>query len=308
MRVRHGGMPSPRMRAGSVPCRPMPARPFSVRRRAWLGGAAAWLAGASGAGFAQPSPPVTVGVDAALLASGLAPRLAAALLHDTGLRIAWQGGPSGAVLERLERGELDAALVFDPPGEQALLAQHLVHDRRPVARTALVLVGPAPRRAGRRAASGRADDLAAGAGPTRGGLRAALERIAALGARGQACFVASGEPGGARALEREAWQGLAPPPGTSWWRTAGPGPAAALELARSSRGYALVERGLWQSLGPAAAGLAVVVDGDPALAVDYHVMRAFRARHPAGRLLVAWLAGPAGQQVVAGFGRGYRSA
>lgn len=231
----------------------MPARPPSVRRRAWLGGAAALLASASGAGFAQRSPPVTVGVDAALLASGLAPRLAAALLHDTGLRIAWHGGASGAVLERLERGELDAALVFDPPGEQALLAQHLVHDRRPVARTALVLVGPAPRRAGRRAAPGREGDLAAGAGPTRGVLRAALERIAALGARGKACFVASGEPGGARTLEREAWQGLAPP-GASWWRTAGPGPAAALELARGSGGYALVERGLWQSLGPAAAG------------------------------------------------------
>lgn len=52
----------------------------------------------------------------------------------------------------------------------------------------------------------------------------------------------------------------------------------------------------------------MVLDGDPALAVDYHVMRAFRARHRAGRLMVAWLAGPAGQQLVAGFGRGYRPA
>lgn len=287
----------------------MPARPASVRlgRRAWLGGAAALLAGASGAALAQPPAPIAVGVDAALFASGLAPRLAAALRHDTGLRIAWEAGASGTLLERLERGELDAALAFDPHAEQALLAQNLVHDRRPVARTALVLVGPAPRRAGRRVA-GRPGAPAPGAGSTRPGLRAALERIAALGARGEACFVASGEPGGPRTLERQAWQGLAPPPGTAWWRTAGPGPAAALELARTSGGYALVERGLWQSLGAAAAGLAVVIDGDPALAVDYHVMRAFRARHPAGRLMVAWLAGPTGQRVVGGFGRGYRPA
>jgi tungstate transport system substrate-binding protein len=170
-------------------------------------------------------------------------------------------------------------------------------------RTELLLVGPAPPRPGRRAA-GRPPGtpaLARGAG-----LHAALERIAAAGARGEACFVASGEASATRALERRAWQPFDVPDGAPWWRTAEPGPTSALALARATGGYALVERGLWQALRARAPELAVWVEGNPALAVDYHVMRAFRAPHPAGRLMVAWLAGPTGQRAVARFGRGYQ--
>ena len=65
---------------------------------------------------------------------------------------------------------------------------------------------------------------------------------------------------------------------------------------------------MWQALGVVGSELAVLVEGDPRLALDYHVMRAFRAPHPAGRLMVSWLAGPTGQQVVAAFARGYRPA
>jgi len=65
---------------------------------------------------------------------------------------------------------------------------------------------------------------------------------------------------------------------------------------------------VWQALGVVGSELAVLVEGDPRLALDYHVMRAFRAPHPAGRLMVSWLAGPTGQQVVAAFARGYRPA
>ena len=283
-----------------------------VSRRSCLAAAGAALlsVAARSAGAQRPTANrLAVGVEAALLASGLADRLGAALARDTGLVIDWQGGPSGALLPTLERGELAAALVFEPQLERALLAQNLVHDRRPVARTELVLIGPPPRRVGRRSTGGPAAGDPAGvvAGP-RHDVQSALERIAAAGARGDARFVASGEPSAIRALEREAWRPLAPPAVAPWWRTAGPGPAAALELARASGAYALVERGVWQALGAAGSGLAVLVDGDPRVAFDYHVMRAFRAPHPAGRLMVSWLAGPAGQQVVAAFGRGYRPA
>ena len=286
--------------------------PLSVpSRRACLAAAGAALLSAIGppAAAQRPANRLAVGVEAALLASGLADRLGTALARDTGLEIEWQGGPSGALLPTLERGALDAALVFEPQLERELLAQNLVHDRRPVARTELVLVGPAPRRAARRspAASAIGDPAGVAAGPPHD-VQAALGRIAAAGARGDASFVASGEPSATQALEREAWRPLAPSAVAPWWRTAGPGPAAALEMARASGAYALVERGVWQALGAAGSGLAVLVEGDPHLAIDYRVMRAFRAPHPAGRLMVSWLAGPNGQQVVAAFARGYRPA
>jgi len=68
-----------------------------------------------------------------------------------------------------------------------------------------------------------------------------------------------------------------------------------------------VERGLWSARG-AGSGLAVLVKGDARLAVTYHIMLSFRVSHPAGKLMVNWLAGRNGQRVVAGFGRGYRAA
>lgn len=284
------------------------APPFLSRRSCLAAAGAAVLSIVARPSAAQrpAANRLAVGVEAALLASGLADRLGAALARDTGLVIEWQGGPSGALLPALERGELDAAVVFEPQLERELLAQNLVHDRRLVARTELVLVGPAPRRATRRTPAG--GDPAGVAGGPRHDVQAALERIAAAGARGDASFVASGEPSATRAIEREAWRPLAPAAAGPWWRTAGPGPAAALELARASGAYTLVERGIWQAHGAAGSGLAVLVEGDPRLALDYHVMRAFRAPHPAGRLMVSWLAGPTGQQVIAAFARGYRPA
>lgn len=244
-----------------------------------------------------------VGVEATLQASGLAGRLADALRRDTGLAIDWRPGPSGLLLPQLERGEIDAALVHEPGLEEALLRQNLIHDRRPIATTELVLVGPAPRRATKKQpASG---DPAGVAGGRDGAL--ALQLIAAAGTRGEAAYVTFGEPSGSRFVEQALWKQAGPQPIGPWLRTAGPGPAAVLAMARELQAYALVERGLWSTRG-SGSGLAVLVEGDARLAVTYHIMLSFRVSHPAGKLMVNWLAGRNGQRVVASFGRGYRAA
>jgi tungstate transport system substrate-binding protein len=46
------------------------------------------------------------------------------------------------------------------------------------------------------------------------------------------------------------------------------------------------------------------VEGDPLMAVEVHAMRGFRVAHPAGKIFVAWIAGPKGRAVVASQ-RGY---
>ncbi|WP_428420923.1 substrate-binding domain-containing protein [Methylibium sp.] len=254
-------------------------------------------------GFAQRSPDhrITVGIEADLQASGLAARLRAAVARDTGLAIDWRAGPGGLLLPQLERGELDAALTQAPELELALEKQNLVHDRRPVALTDFVLVGPAPQKTSKKAAAG--GDPAGIAGGR--DAATALARIVAAGERGEAGFVTAGEPSGARALEQTIWKAAGPQPVGPWLRTAGAGPTAVLALARETRSYAFVEHGLWAALG-AGSGLVVLVEGDPRLQVSYHVMRSFRVNHPGGKLLVNWLAGPNGRRVVAGFGRGYR--
>lgn len=273
-----------------------------TRRQALVALAALGLP--AGALAQQPvSRRLTVGVEAALHASGLATRLSGALGRDTGLAIAWQPGPSGLLLPQLERGELDAALTQAPELELALERQSLVHDRRPIARNELVLVGPPPRRATKKTPAGGDPAGVAGLADA----AEALRRIVAAGERGEAVFVTRAEPSGERALEQALWKAAGPQPVGAWLRTAGPGPTEVLALARATGGYALVERGLWSARG-AGSGLAVLVAGDARLAATYHVMRSFRVNHPGGKLLVNWLAGRNGQRVVAGFGHGYRRA
>jgi tungstate transport system substrate-binding protein len=48
------------------------------------------------------------------------------------------------------------------------------------------------------------------------------------------------------------------------------------------------------------------VDGDPRQRVEVHAMRSFRVNHPAGKIFVAWMAGPKGRAVVGGQ-RAYRT-
>lgn len=277
----------------------------TLRRRDWL---ACQLISATGLASAQPSPGevrtaqrmLQVGIEGALVASGLAARLREALKRDTGLLLQWVEGASGTLLPVLERGELDVALTNSPDTEAALERKGLVHDRRRVALTDHVLVGPAPVRATKKTpASGDPAGVAGGRD-----IGAALAGIARAGSEGTAAFIATGEPSGTRALEQAAWKLAGPLPIGAWLRTAGPGPLAALQTARASGAYALVERGVWLAHG--GGGLALLAEDPARLATPYHVMRPFRSQHPAAKLAVAWLAGPNGQRAVAGFGRGYR--
>lgn len=277
----------------------------TLGRRDWL---ALHLISATGLASAQPSPGevrtaqrvLQVGVESALVASGLAARLREALKRDTGLLLHWVEGASGTLLPVLERGELDVALTNSPDTESALERKGLIHDRRRVALTDHVLVGPAPIRATKKTAAG--GDPAGVAGGR--DIGAALAQIAQAGDQGAAAFVATGEPSGTRALEQVAWKLAGPLPLGTWLRTAGPGPLAALQMARASGAYALVERGVW--LAHSGGGLALLVEDPARLSTPYHVMRPFRSQHPAAKLAVGWLAGPNGQRAVAGFGRGYR--
>lgn len=238
---------------------------------------------------------LVVGVEAALQVSGLAQRLAVALARDTGLQIAWEPGPGGLLLPRLESGEFDAALTQAPELERVLENKGRVHDRRPIAQTELVLVGPA-----------RGPGAVPGVAQARDAL-AALGLIAAAGVRGEAGFVVHGEPSGEREREQALWKALGPQPVGPWLRTAAPGATAVLTLAAQTASHALVERGVWSTQG-AGSGLELLVQGDARLAATYHVMRSFRGTHPAAKLMVNWLAGRNGQRVVARFGRGYRAA
>lgn len=266
------------------------------RRRLVLGGIAAGLG--VPAAFAQQrrslQDPLRVGVDPALMDSGLAPALQKSFGRDTGVAVRLVAGAALPALDALERGELDATLTNTPDAELRLEREGLAHDRQAVARGALVLVGPAATR--------KRPDPAGIAGMRDIVQALTALRDAALTRPDDVRFLSAGGGTGTHAAELALWRAAGIAPAAPWYTTAAGGELAA--QVRAAGAYALVERGVWAARG--GKPLAVLVDADPRLALPVHVMRSFRVNHPAARLFVGWISGAKGRRIVAAR-RGYRS-
>lgn len=240
--------------------------------------------------------PLRLGAERALADSGLAQALLQGFGRDTGVVIQLVRSPALKLLAAIERGELDAALCNVPDAEAKLEKQTLVHDRRVVARGEFVIVGPAVR--------GKARDPAGIAGGKDVAQALARLREMASTVPGQLTFLSANDGSGTHIAEQALWRAAKLVPAAPWYVMAEPAIGLAAQ-ARALNAYALVERGVWAAYG--GAPLAVLVDADPLLAEEVHVMRPFRANHPAGKLFVEWVGGPKGRRVAAGH-RGYKAA
>jgi len=264
-----------------------------LRRRLIAAGLALAAAPAARAQKGAGTGPLRLGIDHALIESRLGPHLQAAFSADTGIAVKLVAGPALAVLEATKEGELDAALTNAPLAEAALEKQTLVHDRRAIAVGDFLIVGPAPRAAAK----------VKGAPPPGRSAVEVLARIRdqAVAAPDGVVFLSAGDGSGTHVAEQALWRAAAIAPAAPWYVDAKGGTGFAAKV-RARSAYAVVERGAWSTAG---GGLAVLADGDPLLAESVHAMRSFRSPHPAGRMFVAWIAGPRGRAVVAGQ-RGYR--
>lgn len=240
--------------------------------------------------------PLRLAVDVSLVDSGLAPALQRAFGADTGVAVQLTAGPAVPLLDALERGEFDAALTNVPEAELKLHSQGLAHDRQAIAAGGFVIVGPAPKN--------RKQPDPAGLVSAQGVIDA-LSRIRdqALAAPGTISFLAVNDGSGLQAAEQALWRLAKVAPQSPWYTPVG-SHAELIAQARATGAYALVERGVWARRG--GAPLRALVEGDPALAEEVHVMRSFRVNHPAAKIFVQWIAGPKGRRVVAGT-RGYRA-
>lgn len=259
------------------------------RRRTLLIGLAA-AASAGAPVFAQQrkpvDPPLQIGFERLLVEAGFAAAIRRHFAAATGLNLAVTPGSSTELLAALERGELDAALTHAPAIEARLEAAGLSHDRHPVARSDFVLIGP----------SGRGRDVAGIAG-----LRDVAAALAAI-ARAQALFLSMPDGSGTHLAEQALWRDTGVLPQAPWYVSLPADGLPLLTVAGEAGACALVDRSSW--LARPVKGHAVMVQGDPRLATTFHVQRPFRARHPAAKLFVAWLAGPRGRQVVRSVGHG----
>lgn len=230
-------------------------------------------------------PPLLVGVETSLVTSGLAGRLQAALLRDTGIPVKFAPGTSASVLEALERGEVDVSLTNAPELELKLEKQGLAHDRKAVAHGDMLLVGPVT-------GKGRNATDPAGVLGSRD-IAAALAKLA----QSQSRFVAPAEGSGAHLAELSLWRAAKVAPAAPWYSKT-PAQGDALATAAAQGAYTVVERAVWLDRG--RAPLAPVVEGDPLMANPVHAMRSFRVKHPAGKMFVQWVGGSMGHRVAAG--------
>lgn len=234
--------------------------------------------------------PMRLGVEKALLDSGLASQFQKAFGRDTGVAVQLVPGLSASLLESLERGELDAAMTNAPEQEVALEKQGLAHDRRLIALGDFVLVGPLEGK------GKKAKDPVGIAGER--DIAVALAKLA----QAQARFIGPVTGSGAHLGTLGLWRAAKTAPLAPWYVESKTNP---LDQAITEGAYTLVERGLWMSHG--RKPLAVMVEGDPRMGTEVHVMRSFRVNHPAAKLFGQWVSGAQGRRVANSL-RGWRPA
>ena len=242
-----------------------------------------------------------LGVDQALFDSGLAPALQRGFGRDTGIAVKVIPGPAQALLQALERGELDAALTNAPQLEAQFETQGFVHERAVVASSEFILVGPLLKAATKVKAKAKPRDPAGivGAADAAAALRTLRD---AAGTDETIRFLSANDGSGTHLAEQALWRSAQVAPQAPWYANAN-GSESLSRRARQVGAYALVERGVWAALG--GAPLGVLIQDDPSLRLPVHFMRGFRNNHPAAKFFSKWITGPKGRAIVAAQ-RGYR--
>jgi tungstate transport system substrate-binding protein len=187
------------------------------------------------------------------------------------------------------RGDADALLVHDRPGEDKFVAEGCGLDRRDVMYNDFVIVGPK-------------SDPAHIAGDK--DVVDALRKIAAA----KAPFISRGDHSGTHEAELRLWKQAGidvAAANDGWYREIGQGMGPALNMASSSNGYLLSDRGTWLSFKN-RRDLTILTEGDKRLFNQYGVMLVNPQMHPAvkakeGQAFIDWLISPNGQEAIASY-------
>jgi tungstate transport system substrate-binding protein len=150
--------------------------------------------------------------------------------------------------------------------------------------------------------AGPASDLAKIAGET--DAAAALGKIAATNAP----FVSRGDDSGTHKAELRLWKAAGVDVKAAsgmWYREAGQGMGATINVASGSNAYVLSDRATWSAFKNKGE-LKILVQGDPRLFNPYGVILVNPGKHPnvkaaEGQAFIDWIISPEGQAAIAAF-------
>lgn len=186
--------------------------------------------------------------------------------EKTGIDVQVIAVGSGAALQMARDGNADLVLAHAPEGEEKLLAEGFVLDRRPLAENFFLIAGPADDPAKVREAASAAD---------------AIARIAAA----KAPLASRGDDSGTHQREKALFAKAGLDPGATWpglLRTgAGMGPT--LQVAGEKRAYVLTDSGTFRTFRE-RADLVALTGPDPALRNVYSVLRVNPAKFATGQI------------------------
>ncbi len=224
--------------------------------------------------------------------SGLFAHLLPAFTRATGILVRVVAVGTGQALDMGRRGDADVLFVHDQVAEEKFVAEGEGLARRAVMYNDFVLIGPAP-------------DPAA----TRGNdISAALKRIEVS----KAVFVSRADKSGTHAAELRYWKaaGIDDPAARDTlrafdYRACGCGMGAALNIAASTEGYVLADRGTWLAFKN-RGNLKLLVEGDKRLFNQYGVIVVNPAKHPDTKTALSqtfadWVVSPEGQATIAAY-------
>ena len=195
---------------------------------------------------------------------------------------------TGQALAIGQRGDADALLVHDRPGEDKFVAEGYGIDRRDVMYNDFVIVGP------------KADPA-----HIRGlkDARQALRQIAAA----KAPFASRGDDSGTNRMELRLWKsvGIAPDPHGGWYRDLGQGMGPTLNIAAGMNAYTLTDRATWANFKN-RQDLEILTQGDAALFNPYGSILVNPAKWPKvkigdARLWHEWLTSKAGLAAITSY-------
>jgi tungstate transport system substrate-binding protein len=195
---------------------------------------------------------------------------------------------TGQALAIGARGDADALLVHDRPGEEKFVAEGHGIDRRDVMFNDFVLIGP------------KAD-------PARiKGLRDATKALQKI-AEAKAPFASRGDDSGTNRMELRLWKaaGIDPREGGSWYRETGSGMGPTLNIAAGLDAYVLADRATFANFKNRQT-LAILSEGDPILFNPYASILVNPKRHPqvkaeAARRWHEWLTSEAGKSAITSY-------
>ncbi len=229
--------------------------------------------------------------------TGLFPYLLPEFKKASGIDVKVVAVGTGQAIDMGRRGDADVLFVHDQVAEEKVVAEGFAIKRFAVMYNDFVLIGPAAD-----PAKTKGKDIAE-----------ALKKVSSANNKAGANFVSRGDKSGTHAAELRYWKiaGIETPsdkPVFVNYKACGCGMGPALNIAASTGGYVLADRGTWLAFKN-RADLVLLVEGDKRLFNQYGVMVVNPIKHPQTKVVEAqkfvdWVTSPAGQAVIAGYKMG----